>query len=286
MAFGVAILVAAGALGWASGRTMAVVALLRPIWVAQTWVTGGLGQVGAQVGRYRSLEQQHAELTAKVAELEGQLATREEQVREAQRLRGLVALPWPSGTPRRVARLIARAPDAWHLRAVLDLGTAEGVLPDSVLVTKGGVLVGRVQSTGEHVSVAQLVGDPAAAVAVLATRTRAPGVAQGTGGPHLALRFVDRPEGWRAGEQVVSSGLGGIYPKGLVLGKLVAGPPGLDGEPALAIEPAADLGRLEEVLVLPPGLKAVPVAPLPPKADARASGSYLPAGSPSARPSP
>lgn len=284
LAFALAILIAAGALGWASGRTMAVVTLLRPLWVAQSWVAGGLGELGAKVGRWRQLERQRADLNERVAALESQLAAYEEQLREAQRLRGLVALPWPSGVPRRVARLIARAPDAWHLRAVLDVGRQDGVAPDSVLVTKNGVLVGRVQSSGERVSVAQLMGDPAAAVAVLNARTRAPGVAQGSGGPRLALRFVDRPEAWKAGDRIISSGLGGIYPKGLLVGRLVAGTPGLDGEAAMLIEPAADLSGLEEVLVLPPGLKALP-APSP-RPDSGASAGPAASASPKPRPSP
>lgn len=267
MAFAFALVLVASALGLASGRTMALVGLLSPAWRAQAWVSHGLGTLGAKVARYRELEQQHQELTERVAALERQLAAHEEQIREAQRLRALVALPWPSGLPRRVARIIARAPDAWHLRAVIDLGQSEGVLQDSVLMSHQGALVGRVQSVGTHEAVAQLLGDPMAAVAVVSVRTRAPGVVMGAGGGRLSLRFIDRPEAWRPGDRVVSSGLGGVYPKGLLVGQLVAGQPGLDGEPVTSVLPAADLHRVEEVLVLPPGLRALPA----PKADRAAS---------------
>jgi rod shape-determining protein MreC len=79
------------------------------------------------------------------------------------------------------------------------------------------------------------------------------------------LRYMEQPEKWRVGDRLVTSGLGGVYPKGLPVGRIVKLKSDADTYfPELRVEPSVALDKLEEVIVLPPRLTAMPTpAPKP-----------------------
>jgi rod shape-determining protein MreC len=86
--------------------------------------------------------------------------------------------------------------------------------------------------------------------------SRTPGVLRGTGDLLLDLSYVNNTEQVAVGEVVLSSGLDGVFPKGLVLGKVVDSRKGKGLYRFIKVEPEVDLIRLEEVSVLlsrPPG---------------------------------
>jgi cell shape-determining protein MreC len=79
------------------------------------------------------------------------------------------------------------------------------------------------------------------------------------------LRYMEQPEKWRVGDHLITSGLGGVYPKGLPVGRIVKLKSDADTLlPELRVEPTVALDHLEEVIVLPPRLTAMPTpAPKP-----------------------
>jgi rod shape-determining protein MreC len=252
-------------ISYASGRTMVLTQplsiLLSPLQsVTNTW-TGGVEKVQS----LRDLEVENAKLKAHITELEAQLLARDEQASENNRLHDLLKLPLPEeAKPITVGRVIARNPDNWHQRLVLDKGTTSGIVTDSVIAEKKG-LIGKVMATGPNVALVSLLTDPSTSVGVLNTRTRSSGVVQGQGDSWPMLRYMEQPEKWRVGDHLITSGLGGVYPKGLPVGRIVKLKSDADTLlPELRVEPTVALDHLEEVIVLPPRLTAMPTpAPKP-----------------------
>jgi rod shape-determining protein MreC len=266
-----ALLGAAVAVSWISGRTMVLHELFRPFLGAVDHVTGATNQTIDRVKDLRTLERDKARLEARVRQLEALLDARVEQGLENARLHELLKLQLPTGIEPLVARVVGRNPDNWHQRIVLDAGHDRGVQLNGVVVTRKG-LVGRVVTLAANTAMVALVTDPASAVSVLDTRNRYAGVMQGQGDKWPVLRYLERPERWRIGDRLVSSGLGGAFPKGLQVGRIVQlqnekERPGTSVQAMLyadlRVVPAVDLDALEEVLVLPAGLPAMPEPPAP-----------------------
>ena len=96
-----------------------------------------------------------------------------------------------------------------------------------------------------------LLLDRQSAVDALVQRSRARGVLRGVGRDRLEFEFVVRSADIAIGDEIVTSGLGGIYPKGLRLGRVAELREAGGRLTRIAtIEPAVDLGRLEQVFVL------------------------------------
>jgi rod shape-determining protein MreC len=112
-------------------------------------------------------------------------------------------------------------------------------------------LVGHVIEAAPRYATVLLLTDRRSAVDVLVQRTRSRGVAVGKSKRLLELRYVDRHDDIRVGDRIISSGLGEMYPKGLLIGTVTAvrSPHyGLFHE--IDVQPAVDFLKLEEVLVV------------------------------------
>lgn len=289
-----ALIGAAVAVSWASGRTMVLNEVFAPVLSGVDHVTGAWNRTVDRVKALQTLETDNQALRERVHDLESRVSAYHEQHVENARLHELLKMPLPSGVEPIVARVVGRNPDNWHQRIILDVGALRGVQLDGVAVTRRG-LVGRVVSVSPHTANVALVTDPSSAVSVLNTRTRSAGVMQGQGDSWPALRYMEQPEKWKMGDHLISSGLGGTIPKGLTIGKIVRlknekGTPGAPVQallfPELRVAAAVDLDKLEEVLVLPRGLKTMPTPPPPPRPKPKPAASAKPAtGSPAPRPS-
>jgi rod shape-determining protein MreC len=138
----------------------------------------------------------------------------------------------------------------WFRSVLVDRGAQHGVEPGYPVITHEGV-VGVVTATSDHAAKTMLLLDRQSSVDALVQRSRARGAVRGVGRDHLEFEFVVRGADVVVGDEVVTSGLGGIYPKGLRLGRV--------GELRDAggrltriavIDPAVDLGQLEQVFVM------------------------------------
>jgi rod shape-determining protein MreC len=120
-------------------------------------------------------------------------------------------------------------------------------------------IAGRVVETYPHHSKVMLVVDRNSAADAMVQRTRVRGILQGKGGNRCSLDYVYKSADVQLGDLVLASGLGGIYPKGLVFGKVTAANkknPGVFQE--IEVTPAVDLSTLEEVLVVKVASLALP----------------------------
>jgi len=130
----------------------------------------------------------------------------------------------------------------------VDKGSRQGLAVDMAVVAPAGV-VGRVVMAGPAASKVQLLIDRNAAAGALVSRSRTQGVVVGTGETRLRMEYVSSSSDVVVGDTVVTSGIDGIYPKGLVIGKIDS----IDrtsGSWQIGIVPAVDFSSLEDVLVV------------------------------------
>jgi rod shape-determining protein MreC len=138
----------------------------------------------------------------------------------------------------------------WFRSVLVDRGTQHGVEPGHPVITHEGV-VGVVTATSDHAAKTMLLLDRQSAIDALVQRSRARGVLRGVGRASLEFEFVVRGADVVVGDEVVTSGLGGVFPKGLRLGRVSELRDAGGRLTRIAIiEPAVDLGRLEQVFVL------------------------------------
>lgn len=259
-AFALLLLAGAAMISWFSGRTLVLTELFAPAQGAVQGVSNAFSGGVERVQNLKRLEEENIRLKHRIDELERTLDGREEQGYENERLRGLLQLKVPpDARPLVAARVVGRNPDNWYQRIVLNKGSEDGLKVDNAVVDQRG-LIGRISTLSPHTAMVTLLTDPTFAVSVLNTRLRAAGVIMGQGDQLPLLRYLDQPEKWKVGDRLITSGLGGTYPKGLTIGKIVKIKSASDMfYPELRVQPAVPLTRIEEVYILPPGIVEMPV---------------------------
>ena len=148
------------------------------------------------------------------------------------------------------AEVIGRDPSAWFKTLIIDKGRADGVIKGLPVVMPLGI-AGQVIEVSNHYSKVMLIIDRNSAVDALVQRTRARGVVKGESVGWCRLQYVLRKNDVRVGDTIVSSGLDGVYPKGLRIGR-VADVQDQDAEifHEITVVPFVDFEKLEEVLVV------------------------------------
>ncbi len=138
----------------------------------------------------------------------------------------------------------------WFRSVLVDRGRAHGVRAGNPVITTEGV-VGLVTATSRHAAKTMLLLDRQSAIDGIVQRSRARGIVRGRGTDQLAFEFVVRGGDVKVGDIVITSGLGGVYPKGLRVGEVeeLLDPAGGLLQTA-TLRPAVDFGRLEQVFVM------------------------------------
>lgn len=148
------------------------------------------------------------------------------------------------------SRVIGRDPTGWFESIIIDKGRSAGIRLNMPVVHSFGV-VGRVVSVSWNYSKVLLIIDQNSSVDCLIQSTRERGMFKGVSADRCRLDYVTRSTTAQPGDKVVTSGLGGVFPKGLPLGEIVSiaeMPGGLFKE--IQVQPAVDFSKLEEVLVV------------------------------------
>lgn len=225
-------------------------------------------QAGAALRPRRALVEELELLRRENLELKLQSMQSTQVWAENQRLREAVA--WQRQAPWRtkLARVTLRDPANWWRAVHINLGERDGLRTNLPVVTPQG-LIGRITQVAPQSAIVALVGDPNCRVSALIepeAGTKPAGAARGlTHGvvasgssslltPSLVdLTYVDRQSAVKPGQRVVTSGLGGIFPRGILIGHVVdaaLSPSGLYTEARLQL--AADVSHLDELFVLLP----------------------------------
>ena len=232
------------------GVQNAVSGAVAPLSFAGAAVGSTTASVGEGVENLAADENTLSGLRAANAELVEQLARAEEYRQEAERLQGLLSMKDSYDIEGVGARVIGKSATAWDQTVTIDKGSADGV--DSGLTVMGASgVIGQIVGTTEHASTVRLLTDPKSGAAALVQSTRAEGVVRGSLDGLLYLEDLDADSAVQAGDIVVTSGLGGSYTRGLVIGTVVkVDAQQGDATRRVVVSPTDEVGALEEVLVV------------------------------------
>ena len=149
------------------------------------------------------------------------------------------------------AGVLARDPNAAKEAVAIDRGKRDGIAVGMVVLTEGHSVVGTVTRVLDSYSWVTLITDPNSAVSAMVQESRAQGVVTGSYSRKLSIEFLAQGAAAKEGDVVITSAIGGLFPAGLVIGKITA----VTSTPqdlfkAVTVEPLASLSHLETLLVL------------------------------------
>ena len=191
-----------------------------------------------------------SELRAENEELKARNVELEEAAQSAERLQGLLDLRDANNLQSTAARIISGSGDSWGTTVTIDKGTSSGLSVGMPVATSTGV-IGQIVECGPATSTVRLVTDDNSSVSAMIQSSRAQGMLVGTVTGQLELTLIGADQSVSQGDVVVTSGLGGVFPKGLPLGEVVS----VESSPGAAyltivVEPFAHAENYEEVLVI------------------------------------
>lgn len=203
------------------------------------------------------VREENRALKARIAELEGETVRIAELEQSQARLEKLFELSETFAGRSFAARVIARDPLPWARTMTIDRGARDGIEKNMAVVSPEGV-VGQISEVSWLASRVLLLTDHNSGIDALVQRTRARGIAQGALEEGCHLKYLRRAEDIGIGDRVLTTGLDGIFPKGLMIGVAVeVARYSRDALHGAVIRPSVELDRLEEVLVLAPGTRLV-----------------------------
>lgn len=196
------------------------------------------------------LRQENERLKRLVVELERKNAELVETAIANERLRSFLNFKKQIPSPTLPAELIGEDASSWFRTITINKGSADGVKKGMVVVAAAG-LVGQVIYTARDVSKVLLITDYNSSVDAICQDTRGRGIVQGKGGELCDLNYVSRRDEVPMGSRVLTSGLGGRFPKGLLIGTVTE----VEKKPygvfqKVEVTPAVDFSKLEEVFIV------------------------------------
>jgi rod shape-determining protein MreC len=149
-----------------------------------------------------------------------------------------------------LASIIANSANSWFQSCLIDKGSADGIRKGMAAVTPLGV-VGQVVSVTARTAKVLLLTDPNSGIDVLVQRTRSRGIVSGSLENGTVLKYVKRSEDIQEGDRLITSGLDGVFPKGMMVGTVIkVRKQHLGLFQFIEVLPAVQSARVEEVLVV------------------------------------
>jgi rod shape-determining protein MreC len=224
--------------------------VLRPLQSVTTQATAELEGIWTHYVGLLGVESENRRLRERLRALEAEHHRDAEVELENRRLSQL--LDFKSDLPSRVvtARVIGKDASGIFQTFTLDRGERDGVKPAMAVVSADGV-IGRIAQSSPHASRVLVLSDHNSGVDALVQRTRARGIVEGTLSGSCSMKYIKRGDDVQPGDVVVTSGLDGIFPKGILVGRVRSvSQKDVGLYQAADVVPAVDFAKLEEVLVL------------------------------------
>jgi len=229
-----------------------IVTIISPVQAVFTQTTSSIAGVFEHYFFIANSAVENKELRNQIDQLSQEKNELTEQLMQQGRIARLTPQDEPQAKNIMVATVIGRDATQWSRVVFIDKGTKQGVLENLAVMTNAGVIGHIIQSTGTTSKVL-LITDSRSAVDSLFQNSRVTGVVVGTGKNTVKMKYVPMNAEVAVGDPIISSGLGGTFPKGLRIGiisQIVTRKQGLFQD--ITVIPSADFLRLEEVLVLLP----------------------------------
>lgn len=229
--------------------------MLAPLQNGAGVIAGNIHNWGAYLQGVDNIRAENDELKKEISELRLQLVDLAEYQQENERLRELLnsAEDYKSNFEYVTTSVINRAQSSWYKTIVINGGSADGFAVDMPVVCAQG-LVGRIINTSAHTAEVLLITDREGAVSAMVQNSRTVGVVEGDGETsELSMIHVPYDAEIENYQQLVTSGYGGVYPKGLLVGYINSIELKSDGLLLdIAVRSYVDFNRLEEIMVLKP----------------------------------
>ncbi|MGH7813415.1 MAG: rod shape-determining protein MreC [Candidatus Binataceae bacterium] len=244
----------------------AILEALHPFDDALTRMSGGAAGIVRNYLDLVNVRRENAHLRAELAAAAGNQARLAELETENRHLSQLLGLRGALGLNAVAANVIGSDASGLSHTLILSGGTSAGIEPGMAVLANSGV-AGKIIDASPDASRVLLIDDHNFALDGFDQRSRARGIVAGRVDYGVIMKYVDRSEDVRKGDAIVTSGLDGIFPRGLLVGTIESvhrAGPGLFLN--VAIAPACDFRQLEQVLVVtqrPPQLAPNPLAPNP-----------------------
>lgn len=228
--------------------------VVTPVESGVSKVVRGVRDTFGTVYAIGSIKEDNKKLKDRVAALEAENLLLREYGYQNLRLRELLKFKDTVGKNYEMvsASVVGRNPSNWFKTVTINRGDSDGIKKNMVVMTSLG-LVGHVINVSSNSAEVVLIGESSTAVGGLIQVTRTPGVVEGLGdnSGYLKMRYLAKDAPIRVKQVIVSSGLGGIYPKGVPIGRVIKVETESNGLEKYAIlESFVDFNRLEEIFII------------------------------------
>ncbi|MFQ5329936.1 MAG: rod shape-determining protein MreC [Thermodesulfobacteriota bacterium] len=230
------------------GTAISVVAA--PLQSAVTTITGGVSSTWSDYIALIGIKEENNLLREELAMVASERARLLEEVASARRVKALLGFKEERSLPMVAARIIGTDTYGLTRTVTIDLGESDGVQRNMAVVTHRGI-VGKIIELYGDSSMVLLATDPRFRVDGVVQRNRVKGIVEGSGGERLVLKYIRQLDNIEVGDRIISSGLGGIFAKGLTVGEVAKVEVGDDSFfQYVEVIPSVDLDKMEEVLVI------------------------------------
>src|SRR5579859_2759079 len=225
------------------------VGALSPFERGLVWIQNGSANLWHNYIYLRGVRAENRELKDQIEQMRLEQVRLNEDAAQAHRLQTLLAFKEQYVARTVAAQVIGSSGSDLSRVVYIDKGENAGIDRDMAVITANGI-VGKVLMAYPSVAQVLLINDQSSGVGAILEKTRLQGVLRGTANGEVALERVMSDEQVAPGETVLTSGGDQIFPKGLPVGTVTKVGNGRDLFLNIKIKPAADLSKLEEVLVL------------------------------------
>ena len=222
---------------------------ITPLERTLVWIENGSGNLWHNYFYLRGVRAENRQLKDQIEQMRLQQVRLADDAAQARRLQTLLAFKEQFISHTVAAQVIGSSGSDLSRIIYIDKGEKAGIQRDMAVMTSDGI-VGKVLLAYPSVAQVLLINDQSSGVGALLEKTRLQGVLRGTANGEVMLERVMSDEQVSAGETVLTSGGDQIFPKGLPVGTVMRVGNGRDLFLNIRIKPAADLSKLEEVLVL------------------------------------
>ena len=246
-----------------AGRAVSpIMDLMRPVQVAAARLAEGASGITGDYMDLVGVQRENRRLEAQLASEQSEEARLNELEAENQHLSELLDLKQMLDYKTVAANVIGADASGLSHTLVLEGGADDGFTPGMAVISPQGV-VGRIITTSANASRVLLIDDHNSAFDALDQRTRVRGIISGVVDGGVVMKYVDRSDDVKSGDTIVTSGLDGIFPRGMLVGNVT----GVEDQGSglffyITVDPAADFSRLEQVMIITQRINPPPdVAP-------------------------
>jgi rod shape-determining protein MreC len=233
--------------------------LITPFERGLVWAQNDSSNIWHNYFFLRGVRAENRQLKEQIEQMRLEEVRLSEDATQAHRLQSLLAFKEQFIAKTVAAQVIGSSGSDLSRSIYIDKGSNDGIAPDMAVITVGGI-VGKVLHVYPSTSLVLMINDQSSGAGAMLEKSRLQGVLRGTPNGELVLERVMSDETVAVGEIVMSSGGDQIFPKGLPVGTVSRVSPGKEMFLNIQVKPAADLSRLEEVLVVTEKQERQPVA--------------------------